>query len=221
MYRNFLKNVFDFLTAITAFLVLLPIFLIIIIFIKITMKGPVFFIQTRVGKSMKKFDLYKFRTMKVDAEKVKNGLEVKENDNRVTSFGSLLRKTSLDELPQLFNVIKGDISLVGPRPCLPEQLPYFSKSQNKRFNVKPGITGLAIVNGRSKIPWSKRIDFDLKYIHTLSFLTDIKIIIKTIYVIFTFKNVYYNIPNQHAFDLTDPDNLPQSSKIKDKNNNDN
>ena len=220
MYRNYFKNIFDFLIAITAFLVLLPIFLMIIIFIKIAMEGPIFFIQTRVGKSMKKFDLYKFRTMKVDAEKVKNGLEVKEKDNRVTSFGSILRKTSLDELPQLLNVIKGDISLVGPRPCLPEQLPYFSKNQKKRFIVKPGITGLAIVNGRSKIPWSKRIEFDIKYINTLSFLTDIKIIIKTIYVIFTFKNVYYNCPNQHAFDLADPDNLPQSSKIK-KNNNDN
>ena len=126
MYKNYLKSLFDFLIAIIAFLVLLPIFFVIIIFLKITMKGPIFFIQSRVGKNMKKFDLYKFRTMKVDAEKVKNGLEVKENDNRVTSFGSLLRKTSLDELPQLFNVIKGDISLVGPRPCLPEQLPYFS-----------------------------------------------------------------------------------------------
>ena len=221
MYKKYFKRLFDFFIAMTALIILTPVFFIIITLMKINTKGPVFFIQIRVGKNMKKFKLFKFRTMVVDAEKVKNGLEVKEGDKRITSFGSLLRKTSLDELPQILNVIKGDISLVGPRPCLPEQLPFFSKEQKKRFSIKPGITGLAIINGRSRIPWSKRIEFDLKYIKKLSFCTDIKIIIKTIYVIFAFKNIYYNNSNQHAFDLTDANNLPQSNKLKNKNINGN
>ena len=138
----------------TFFLVLfLPLFTLVMALVVLIDGRPIIYSQTRVGKEMKLFAIYKFRTMTVGAHSVRDGLQVKLNDARVTKLGRILRKTSLDELPQFFNLLKGDVSLVGPRACLPEQIEYFNERQRERFVVKPGITGLAVIKGRASIPW--------------------------------------------------------------------
>ena len=164
----------------TFFLVLfLPLFTLVMALVVLIDGRPIIYSQTRVGKEMKLFAIYKFRTMTVGAHSVRDGLQVKLNDARVTKLGRILRKTSLDELPQFFNLLKGDVSLVGPRACLPEQIEYFNERQRERFVVKPGITGLAVIKGRPLIPWSQRLRWDRIYIkrHTIAF--DFYIIIKT------------------------------------------
>ena len=209
----FLKRVIDVITSLVALSILLPLILIIALIIKIDSPGPVLFYQRRVGINAKLFNILKFRSMSVGAEQVKNGLQVKAGDSRITPFGRFLRKTSLDEIPQFINVLKGDISLVGPRPGLPEQLKYFTDEHKGRLKMKPGITGLATVQGRCAIPWSKRIEIDLKYINDFSLLLDLKIIYKTVFVVLSGKNTYYDHSNGPAFDLANPDDLPQADKI--------
>jgi lipopolysaccharide/colanic/teichoic acid biosynthesis glycosyltransferase len=167
-----------------------------------------------VGKNGKTFKIFKFRTMVVGADKVKDGLAVKAGDGRITKEGAFLRKTSLDELPQFFNVFLGDISIVGPRPALPEQLHYYDETQMRRLEMQPGITGLATVNGRASIPWSQRIAHDIKYIDNFSFWLDVKIMFKTVFVVLSGQGTYYDSKNGPAFDLGSPDDLPQSGKIK-------
>lgn len=138
---------------------------------------PIFFVQTRSGKNKKHFKIFKFRTMITDTYKLKE-------EDRLTSLGIFLRKFSLDELPQLFNVIKGDMSLVGPRPLLIEYDDNYSDKQNLRFLVKPGITGLAQVEGRNSLTWEEKFELDIKYVKQLSFVNDLEILIKTIKVVF-------------------------------------
>lgn len=209
----FLKRLIDVTVATIGLIVAFPIMLLVAVGIKIDSKGPIFFTQTRVGKDMKSFKILKFRTMAIGSEQVKNGLQVKAGDSRITNFGNLLRKTSLDELPQFFNVLKGNISLVGPRPGLPEQLRYYSDKQKGRLKMKPGITGLATVKGRCAIPWSKRIELDLEYIEQFSVWLDVKIMFKTVFIVLFGKNTYYDHSNGPAFDLADPDDLPQAGKV--------
>jgi len=164
-----------------AVIVLMPLFLTISFLIKIDSKGPILFRQNRIGKHGKVFVIYKFRSMNVGAEK--EGVYERENDTRVTRIGKLLRKLSLDELPQLFNIIKGDMSIVGPRPTLtyhPWTFNQYSEKQKRRFNLRPGVTGWAQVNGRKDVEWNKRIEYDVYYVANASLWFDIKILLKTV-----------------------------------------
>jgi len=177
MYKCFLKRLFDFLVALFGLIVLSPIIVLISIFLSLLNKGTPFFRQFRIGKNESRFTITKFKTM--TDEKDENG-ELLSEKYRLTKFGRFLRKTSLDELPQLYNVLVGDMSFIGPRPLLVEYLPYYTEEERKRHCIRPGITGLAQVNGRNFILWEKRIEYDLMYVNTVSFRTDMQILIKTL-----------------------------------------
>jgi len=198
----FIKRAVDIVFSFTALLLLVPFMVIIAALIKLTSKGTILFVQDRLGKDGKIFKLYKFRTMIPGAVNIGSGLSVGEKDSRITKIGAILRKTSLDELPQLFNVLKGDISLVGPRPAVPEHLDYYGDSERRRLKMKPGITGLAMVKGRASIPWSKRIECDIEYVNKFNLWLDLVIILKTAWVVLTRKNTYYDHDKfGPAFDL--------------------
>ena len=177
MYRKYLKRLFDFLLSLIAFIILIPIMLLISIIVCVKLVRPIIFKQKRPGKNEKIFTLYKFRTMTDEKDKDGNLLP---DDERITKFGKFLRSTSVDELPELINIIKGDMSIVGPRPLLIEYLPLYNKEQKKRHNVRPGLTGLAQVNGRNNLDWEERFKEDVYYVENLSLIMDIKIILKTI-----------------------------------------
>lgn len=181
MYKFFFKRVFDLLLSIIGLLILSPIFIIVLVLLMINNSGKPFFFQKRPGKNEKIFKVIKFKTM--NDKKGKNG-ELLPDENRLTSLGSFIRKTSLDEIPQLINVLIGDMSLIGPRPLLPEYLALYNSEQKKRHNVKPGITGWAQINGRNAISWQKKFEFDLWYVNNISFLTDVKIFFKTFTKVF-------------------------------------
>ena len=152
--------------------------------IKLDSKGPVFFKQERVGKNGELFTIYKFRTMVENAENMGTGYRVKHEDPRITKTGNFLRKTSLDELPQLINIVKGEMSIVGPRPTLKYQAEEYNDYQWQRLKVKPGVTGLAQINGRQSLTWKEKIDYDVQYVNNRSFLLDLKIIFKTFFILF-------------------------------------
>lgn len=177
MYQFFFKPVFDFMISLVILLVLFPIMMTLWLLVYLNFGKPVLFTQLRPGKDEKVFRLYKFRTM---TEHRDIDGELLEDINRITRFGKFLRKTSLDELPQLFNVIKGDLSLVGPRPLLVEYLPLYNETQRKRHLVKPGITGMAQVNGRNAITWEDKFVLDVFYVENLSFFLDLKILFSTL-----------------------------------------
>jgi undecaprenyl phosphate N,N'-diacetylbacillosamine 1-phosphate transferase len=177
MYKRYLKRVFDFFVALTAFMILFPIFIIVLFTLFIANKGNPFFFQTRPGKNERLFKIIKFKTM-TDL-KDSNGILLPD-EKRLTSLGSFIRKASLDEIPQLLNVIKGDMSLIGPRPLLVQYLPLYSLEQKKRHLVRPGITGWAQVNGRNAISWQKKFELDVWYVEHQCFILDIKILFRTI-----------------------------------------
>ena len=177
MYKNIIKPIIDFFVAFVSFILLSPLFIVLMFVVKISSKGPIFFVHPRPGYKEKVIKIIKFRTMD---NKMNDAGVLLPNYQRITKFGSIMRKYSLDEIPQLINVIKGDISLVGPRPLEIRYLPYYTADQRKRHNVKPGITGLAQVNGRNAISWENRFKFDIWYVNHLSFMLDFKIIILTI-----------------------------------------
>lgn len=191
----FFKRLMDIVLSSIALIVFIPIFLIISFLIKLDSKGPVFFIQERRTKDGKVFKMYKFRSMCVGAEKIGTGLFNFKNDTRITRIGSFLRKSSLDELPQLINVIKGDISIVGPRPCVTYELGEFetlNKKYRKRFEMLAGITGLAQIRGRNENSWEEKIQYDNEYIELFKkygVFIDIKIIIETIIKVFKAKDI--------------------------------
>jgi len=193
MYKKKLKRIIDILLILITILPLFIIGVIISILIKKDSKGKIFFKQERLGKNGKIFNIYKYRTMIEDAEKVGSGIYTNDEDPRITKFGHILRKTSLDELPQIINIIKGEMSFVGPRPPLPYH-PYkyenYDEEKIKRFNVKPGITGLAQAYGRNTLTWDERIEYDVKYVKKISFLLDCKIIFKTIFSVIKKENIY-------------------------------
>jgi lipopolysaccharide/colanic/teichoic acid biosynthesis glycosyltransferase len=201
------------ITVSAAGLVLLfPVLVLIAVAIKLMSKGPVFFRQDRVSKDMKIFKFLKFRTMVPGADQMGAGLRVTPDDPRITRVGAILRKTSLDELPQLFNVLKGDISLVGPRPTVPQHLEYYGDFERRRLEVKPGITGLAMVRGRGSVPWSVRIKYDVEYIDKFSLWLDFKILVQTLWAVLARKNVYYDYERHGpAFDLVKPSDRSGSS----------
>lgn len=180
MYGLIGKRFVDLAISFLLIVFLSPIFIAISMVIYINMGPPILFFQTRTGKNKKRFRIYKFRTMMLG--------DVGDSDaDRITKLGNSLRRWSLDELPQLFNVLTGDMSLVGPRPLLPEYDAHYSNKQNKRFLVKPGITGLAQVSGRNDLQWDQKFSLDIEYVDNMSLLTDIAILIRTVYVVFIAK----------------------------------
>ena len=183
-FNLFLKRAFDIAVSLFAiiFFTAIPVFIVVPIVIKLTSKGPVFFNQVRVGKDGKPFVMYKFRTMIVEQYK-KDGTEIM-SENRITKIGKILRKTSIDELPQLFNILNGTMSVIGPRPMLDYQAPRCIGEENLRFKMRPGLTGLAQVKGRNDILWEDRIQYDIQYIKTFTFWQDIKILFSTVALVF-------------------------------------
>ncbi|WP_138206592.1 sugar transferase [Haloimpatiens lingqiaonensis] len=186
-----LKRLMDFILSLIGIIILLPVYIALYIAIKLDSKGPALFKQVRVGKDNKDFVIYKFRTMVVNAEKkreleidpsdIENFVFQSKSDSRITKVGAFLRKTSLDELPQLFNVLIGNMSLVGPRPEIPDVVKYYPEEYTQRLLVTPGITGLAQVSGRGEIELGKTIYYDLKYIENFSIGFDIKILFRTVF----------------------------------------
>ncbi len=177
MYAKYVKRPLDFCLSLIALIVLAPVLLILIILGAIIMKGNPFFTQARPGKNEKIFKLIKFRTM--TCEKDKNGVLLPD-EKRLVPYGKILRSTSLDELPSLINIIRGDLAIVGPRPLLVEYLPYYTNEEKHRHDVRPGLTGYAQVNGRNAISWESKFQKDIEYINRITFLGDIKIILKKV-----------------------------------------
>lgn len=185
-----MKYLLDRVFSCILLIVLCPLFILISVLIKLDSKGPVIFIQRRVGKNQKLFNIYKFRTMIPDAVNIGNGVYTEENDPRITRIGRFLRKTSLDELPQLLNIFWGDMSFIGPRPTLEYQVKQYSDFQKKRLIMKPGVTGLAQISGRNSISWPERIKYDVQYVENWSLGLDLKIFLKTFSVIFKREGLY-------------------------------
>lgn len=177
MYAKYIKRTLDLILSLMVLIILIPLMSIIYILVKIKLGSPVIFKQQRPGKNEKIFTLYKFRTM--TDKKDENGNLLPDSD-RLTKFGKLLRSTSLDELPELINIIKGDMAIVGPRPLLVKYLPYYTKEEKHRHDVRPGLTGLAQVNGRNSISWEEKFKYDVQYVRKITFLGDLKIILKTV-----------------------------------------
>jgi len=177
IYKNYIKRCIDVLLSGIAIIVLSPVMLITALLVGIKLGRPVIFRQERPGKDEKIFSLYKFRTMTDERD---NEGKLLPDEIRLTNFGRTLRKTSLDELPELVNIVKGDMSIVGPRPLLVRYLPFYTERERIRHSVRPGLTGLAQVNGRNNVDWDERLGNDIKYVEDVSLVEDIKIIIKTI-----------------------------------------
>ncbi|MDP4132468.1 MAG: sugar transferase [Bacillota bacterium] len=176
MYRKFFKRLIDIICALLAVLVFSPLYILVALLVRIKLGSPILFKQERPGLNEKIFKLYKFRTMTDSRDESGNLLS---DEIRMTSFGRLLRATSLDELPEAFNILKGDMSVVGPRPLLPEYLPYYNEMEKHRHDVRPGLTGLAQINGRIEISWEERFYYDLEYLKGITFISDCKIIVLT------------------------------------------
>jgi len=181
MYVFFLKRVLDFVLSLIGFLLLSPIFIIVLILLMVYNNGKPFFFQRRPGRNEKIFKVIKFKTMNDKKDSDGNLLS---DELRLTAVGNFVREKSLDEIPQLLNVLKGDMSLIGPRPLLVEYLPLYNKEQKTRHNVRPGITGLAQVNGRNAISWQKKFEYDVAYVKNISFLSDLKIFFNTFSKVF-------------------------------------
>jgi len=193
MYRHFFKRLIDFLAAFFGLLLISPIFIVSAILVKTTSKGPLFFLQERLGKDGKIFKVYKFRTMTDKKREVNR--EVLKGDAEVTKVGYYLRRFKIDELPQILNVLKGEMSLVGPRPCMPSQLAEFNEDGKYRIKVTPGLTGLAQVNGNIFLTWEERWKYDRKYVENLSFLLDVQIVLKTVGIVFLGEEKFLKKPN--------------------------
>lgn len=181
MYKHFFKRLFDFTIALVGLICLSPLFIVVMIGLYFANQGKPFFFQSRPGLNEKIFKIIKFKTM--NDKKDSNGNLLPDAD-RLTPIGAFVRKTSLDEIPQLINVLKGDMSLIGPRPLLPQYLPLYNGTQRKRHLVRPGITGWAQVNGRNAISWTKKFELDVEYVDNLSFLMDVKVFLTTFKKVF-------------------------------------
>lgn len=181
MYKNYIKRPFDIICSLAAIIVFSWLYIIVAILVRIKLGAPVLFKQERPGKDEKIFMLYKFRTM-TDAKDA-NG-DLLPDSVRLTRFGKLLRKTSLDELPEAFNILKGDMSVVGPRPLLVKYLPLYNEHQARRHEVRPGLSGLAQISGRNAITWEEKFDLDVEYVNNVTFIGDIKIILTTVWKAF-------------------------------------
>lgn len=209
MYKKFFKRFLDFFIASVMIVLLSPVFIAVSVAIKLESNGPVFFLQERLGKNAKVFKIYKFRSMCVGAESMGSGVYSGSDDSRVTKVGKFIRATSIDELPQLLNIIKGDMSFVGPRPPLtyhPWSLEKYSDFQRRMFEVRPGITGWAQIHGRKAVEWNERIKMNVYYVDNYSFFLDLKI------VFITFFKVLKNSDNENiGVTVTDFENEKESS----------
>lgn len=177
MYKRYFKRGFDFCAALVLVVALLPVYALLAVLVRLNMGAGVLFVQERPGMNSRIFKLYKFRTMNNATDKDGNLLP---DTQRITKFGAFLRKTSLDELPQFFNVLNGDMSFIGPRPLLVRYLPYYTKEESLRHSVRPGITGLAQINGRNALSWNERLAFDVAYAKNITFWGDLKIAARTV-----------------------------------------
>ena len=189
MYAKYIKRILDFLLSLIALIILSPVFLIIAILVRTKLGSPIIFKQERPGKDEKIFTLYKFRTM--TDKKDENGNLLPDSE-RLTKFGKALRSTSLDELPELFNILKGDMAIVGPRPLLTEYLPLYNEEQKHRHDVRPGLTGLAQISGRNTLSWEEKFKDDLEYIKNITFINDLKIVLKTVIKVFKREGISQN-----------------------------
>lgn len=207
MYKNFFKRIIDFTIVFIALLIIWPILLVITIWLHFANKGAgAFFTQERPGKDGKIFKVIKFKSM--TDERDENG-KLLPDEQRLTRVGAFVRKTSIDELPQLINVLKGDMSLIGPRPLLPEYLPYYTEREQLRHTVRPGITGWAQVNGRNNVTWDQKLEYDAYYVEHLSFAMDIKVLFATIKNVLERKDVVV-VPSTKAGKL----NVERADRIK-------
>lgn len=211
MYERYVKRLLDIVLSLVALVILSPVMLVVAGLVRVKLGKPIVFKQQRPGKNEKIFNMYKFRSM--TDEKDSDG-KLLPDEVRLTAFGKKLRSTSLDELPELVNILKGDMSIVGPRPLLVEYLPYYTEEEHHRHDVRPGLTGLAQISGRNYLPWEERLKKDIKYIENISFRKDCEIIVKTIECVLKHKNI--------AVDINDVEgNLADiRSKIKVKNRKD-
>jgi lipopolysaccharide/colanic/teichoic acid biosynthesis glycosyltransferase len=191
MYKKKIKRPIDFILALTGLIILSPIFLTVYFLLIIVNKGNAFFYQRRPGKDEKIFKIIKFKSM--TDKKDKNGKLLPDSE-RVTKFGAFIRKTSIDEIPQLFNILKGDMSLIGPRPLMVRYLPYYNEREKIRHSVRPGVTGLAQISGRNLLNWDDKLAKDVEYVENISFLNDVSIFFKTIRKVFVYDNTIYD-PN--------------------------
>lgn len=178
MYKKYIKRVLDILISLLGLVVLSPVILVVAILVRIKLGSPVIFKQDRPGKDGKIFRLYKFRSM--SDKKDENG-KLLPDSQRLTKFGKVLRATSLDELPELVNILKGEMSLIGPRPLAVCYLPYYNEKEKHRHDVRPGLTGLAQINGRNALNWDERFAYDIEYVNNITFMNDLKILFKTFY----------------------------------------
>lgn len=193
-FQLFIKRAFDIIASLTLIIILtvIPVFIIVPILIRLTSKGPAVFTQERVGKNGRIFKIYKFRTMRIPEDSLdENGNQLPPKQ-RITKVGRILRKTSLDELMQLFNILGGSMSFIGPRPTLPYQVERYTEEQKKRHDMRPGVTGWAQVNGRNELTWTEKIQYDLEYVEKFSLWFDIKVFFKTIAVVLGMKGIAFN-----------------------------
>lgn len=181
IYNQYIKRPLDFVLALLAIIILSPIFLIIALLVRINLGSPIIFKQERPGLNEEIFTMYKFRTMTNETDE--NGVLL-PNELRHTRFGKILRSTSLDELPELFNILKGDMSFIGPRPLLVEYLPLYNSHQKRRHEVRPGLSGLAQVKGRNSLSWEEKFNYDIFYVDNITFLMDLKLIFQTVLIVF-------------------------------------
>jgi len=196
MYIRTIKPVADFIIALLALFILSPLFIIVGIAIKFNSPGPVFFVQERLGKNGRVFKIVKFRSMRLDLKSYKFGEVLAENNPQITEIGRFIRKTSLDEIPQLINIIKGEMSFIGPRPPVtfyPKKYEEYTDFEKQRFLVKPGISGLAAIKQREIHEWDKNIPIDVEYVKNISFKNDIDLFMKSIFVFFKTNNIYSNL----------------------------
>lgn len=198
MYKNYIKRIIDFFAALFGLIVLSPIFLVVMIGLYFANQGKPFFFQKRPGLNNRIFEIIKFKTM--NDKKDASGKLLPDAD-RLTKIGAFVRKTSLDEIPQLINVLKGDMSLIGPRPLLVKYLPFYTEREKLRHTVRPGITGLAQVNGRNNVSWDDKLEMDAKYVEEISFVNDVKILLKTIQNVISQKDIVVASSESNDLDI--------------------
>ncbi len=208
MYKKYIKSILDFIFALLGLIIASPIFIIISILVLIFMGWPIIFKQPRPGKNEKVFNLYKFRTM--TNKKDKNG-KLLPDEQRLNRFGRFLRKTSLDEIPELINILIGQMSFIGPRPLLVEYIPYYTKEEHHRHDVRPGLTGLAQVSGRNLLNWDDRFKKDIEYVNNITFIGDVKIVLLTIKKVLCGSDIV--VGNDVKFDKFDDSRKKEKNKI--------
>ncbi len=229
MYKRFIKRIFDIVLSGIALIVLSPILIVVFLLVRIKLGSPVLFKQERPGYHGEIFKMYKFRTMldpqtrdgrkltdKERLECIENGVDILTDEERLTKFGRILRATSLDEIPELWNIFIGNMSIVGPRPLATIYLPYYSKDEMRRHNVRPGLTGWAQVHGRNSASWKKRFEYDVYYVEHCSLLLDIKILFQTVAVVFKREDIGQGNERPIAFNIERQMEWDEGTVVKDR-----